>query len=191
MKRVSLIFALLTLSFAGLHAQDNRTLQLKPYGFVRSFLSVDSRESVFGADDFYYYLPKDENVVDGVDLNRQTLVSFGVISSRLGFDFTGVSFNGWSVGGKFETDFMAGVTGVTGTALLRLRQSYLSLGRGGFSLKVGQAWHPMAADIPTLIAINAGAPFGPFSRAPEIVADLDLTENLSLTAAAIWQMQFT
>jgi len=191
MKKVILAITLLAFSLAGLHAQDGKIPQLRWYGFVRNYLVIDSRESVFGTDDFYYYLPKDELIVDGEDLNRQMLVSFGAITSRLGVDITGGGVNGWTFGGRIEADFYSGLSGVTGTAQLRLRQAFITLRKDNLSLKVGQAWHPMATDLPTIFALNGGAPFGPFSRTPEIVADWKLSEVLTLNAAAIWQMQYT
>nr|MCR5351717.1 VCBS domain-containing protein [Bacteroidales bacterium] len=39
-------------------------------------------------------------------------------------------------------------------------------------------------------ALNTGAPFGPFSRTPQVTMDLSLSDELTLTAAAIWQMQY-
>ena len=61
------------------------------------------------------------------------------------------------------------------------------------TLKVGQAWHPTAADMPDVISLNTGAPFGPFSRTPLAQLDWNLDEQKawSITAAAIWQMQYT
>ena len=47
------------------------------------------------------------------------------------------------MGAKIETDFYAGVSGVTGTAQLRLRQAYVTFGYDDLYFKVGQAWHPM------------------------------------------------
>ena len=180
--------ALLSLTLAGsLSAQ----VQFKPYGFIRNYLVVDSRESVYGVDDFFYYVPKDRNIVDGVDLNRQTTVSYGAITSRLGLDVVGYSVNGWDVEARLEGDFYAGVSGVTGTATFRLRQAYMTVAKDGLSIKAGQAWHPMAADMPHIFSLNTGAPFGPFSRTPEIVADVKLGGGFSLTGAAIWQMQYT
>ena len=180
--------ALLSLTLAGsLSAQ----VQFKPFGFIRNYLVVDSRESIYGTDDFFFYVPKDRNIVDGDDLNRQTTVSYGAITSRLGLDVVGYDINGWDVTARLESDFYAGVSGVTGTATLRLRQAYVSLEKNALGLKVGQAWHPMAADMPHVFSLNTGAPFGPFSRTPEIVADVKLGGGLTLTGAAIWQMQYT
>ena len=190
-KRI-LAAALLAASLCGsAAAQDNTAVQFKPYGFIRNYFVVDSRESIYGTDDFFYYVPKDRNFVGGEDLNGQTTFSYGAITSRLGLDVTGYQINGWKVAGKIEGDFYAGLSGVTGTATFRLRQAFMTLAKDNFSLKAGQAWHPMAADMPHIFSLNTGAPFGPFSRTPEVVADFGLGGGFTLTAAAIWQMQYT
>ena len=188
------IFAavLLLVSSAGLaSAQDKLISHFKPYGFIRNYAVVDTRESVYGTEDFFYYVPKDTKIVNGVDLNEQTTVSFAALTSRLGLDITGFEYEGWNFGAKFEGDFYAGVTGVTGTALFRLRQAFLTASKGVFTFKAGQAWHPMAADMPHVFSLNTGAPFGPFSRTPQLSFDFKLGEAVNLTAAALWQMQFT
>ena len=186
-KKFILAIALLAASLnAG--AQD---AQFKWYGFIRNYAVADSRESVYGTEDFFYYLPKDRNVVDGQDLNSQRTFAFAAITSRLGLDVTGYQVEGWKVGAKLEADFYAGVSGVTGTALFRLRQAFLTMNKNAFTLKVGQAWHPMAADMPHVFALNTGAPFGPFSRTPQATVDLKLSNELTLTASALWQMQYT
>ena len=186
-KKFILAIALLAASLnAG--AQDT---QFKWYGFIRNYAVADSRESVYGTEDFFYYLPKDRKVVDGQDLNSERTFAFAAITSRLGLDVTGYQVEGWKVGAKLEADFYAGVSGVTGTALFRLRQAYLTLGKNDVSFKIGQAWHPMAADMPHVFALNTGAPFGPFSRTPQATMDLKLANELTLTASALWQMQYT
>ena len=59
------------------------------------------------------------------------------------------------------------------------------------NLQLGQAWHPLAADMPDVISLNSGAPFNPFSRTPQIKLDADLGKYFTLTASALWQMQYT
>lgn len=188
-KKLFITAALLAASLCA--AAQESTAQLKWYGFIRNFAVADTRESVYGTEDFFYYVPKDTKIVDGVDLNSQGTFAFAAITSRLGLDVTGYEVGGWKIGAKIEADFYAGVTGVTGTALLRLRQAYVTLAKNGMSLKVGQGWHPMAADMPHVFSLNTGAPFGPFSRTPEVVLDGKLSDSVTLTAAALWQMQYT
>ena len=184
------VIAVLALS-AGAAAQDNSTVQFKPYGFIRNYFAADSRESVYGVDDLFYYLPKDRNLVGGEDLNAQSTYVYGNLTSRLGLDIVGYQVNGWDVSARFEADFGAGLSGVTGTATFSLRQAFMTLAKNGISIKAGQTWHPMAADMPHIFSLNTGAPFGPFSRTPLLSADWTVGDGFSLTTAAIWQMQYT
>lgn len=164
--------------------------EFKWYGFIRNYFTYDSREGVAGTGDLFYYLPKDEKIVDGVDVNQVNSFRFTSITSRIGLDVKGYQIADWAVSAKIEADFYAGVSGVSGTALLRLRQAYMGMSRGGLSLRLGQAWHPMAADMPDVISLSAGAPFNPFNRSPMVQAEYGFGNGLSLTGAAIWQMQY-
>lgn len=184
--RIIAIAALAVLCSFGAFAQD---AQVKWYGFIRNYAHVDSHESVAGTADLFNYMPLDND-------NDITTWHFSAITSRLGADITGYKFNGMTASAKIEADFYNGVSGVTGTAVFRLRQAYMTLGwkdAAGlpYSLKVGQAWHPMAADMPDVFSLNTGAPFGPFSRTPLAQFDRGLSDTWSLTAAAIWQQQYT
>ena len=184
--------ALLAVTLSGgLSAQEENNIHFKPYGFIRNYAVVDTRESVYGVEDFFYYVPKDVKIVDGQDLNAQSTYAFAALTSRLGLDISGYEVEGWKVGAKFEADFYAGVSGVTGTALFRLRQAFMTLAKDSFSLKIGQAWHPMATDLPYVMSLNSGAPFGPFSRTPQMTMEGRFSDNVSLTLSAIWQMQYT
>ena len=171
--------------------EQEKPANLKLYGFVRNYFAFDTRESIALTEDFFYYVPKDQNIVDEVDLNAQPSFRFAALTTRLGLDILGYEYDGFKVTGKIEGDFYAGVSGVTGTAQLRLRQAYASIGKGDWLVTAGQAWHPMAADMPDVFSLNTGAPFGPFSRTPLVKFDLSLSNSLSLTAAALWQMQYT
>ncbi len=188
-KKIILAIALLAATLSA--AAQESAPKFKLYGFIRNYAVADSRESVYGTEDFFYYVPKDTKIVNGTDLNAEHTFAFAAITSRIGLDVTGYEVSGWNVNAKLEADFYAGVSGVTGTALLRLRQAYVTLAKGGFSAKIGQAWHPMAADMPHVFSLNTGAPFGPFSRTPEVVLEGKLTDALTLTGAVIWQMQYT
>lgn len=190
----------------------------KVYGFVRNYFAYDSRECVDGTGDLYMYMPKDEAwnqpvSATGVydvpreDLNAQNTFRFLSLTTRVGLDITGYRWRGTEFGGKIEADFYAGlskVTGqnhaLTGVAQLRLRQAYMTLAwdslpmgreQARVQLLMGQAWHPMAADLCDAIALNSGAPFGPFSRTPQVKMDARLGHWVTLTGAALWQMQFT
>lgn len=184
----------------------------KPYGFIRNYFSVDTRENVAGTGDLFNYLPKDnlwnqteaEAAASGIereDLNAQTTMRFLSLTTRLGLDIKDYRWGKTSFGGKIEADFYAGLTGSTGTAQMRLRQAYMTLtwdslrmsgdALARINLQLGQAWHPLAADMPDVISLNTGAPFNPFSRTPQIKMDAQLGKKFTLTASALWQMQYT
>jgi len=198
MKRsISIILALLCTS--GAFAQENKP-QIKLYGFIRNYYALDTRESISGTEEFFYYTPKDVlEGSEGEDLNEHVNYRFAALTSRLGVDVLGYEFKGWKMGAKIEADFYNGLAktsnepsgaSVSGTALFRLRQAYATVSNGIWSFKAGQAWHPMAADMPDVFSLNSGSPFGPFSRTPLVSMDVKLAEGLSLTAATIWQMQY-
>ena len=184
----------------------------KPYGFIRNYFSVDTRENVAGTGDLFNYLPKDnlwnqteaEAAASGIereDLNAQTIMRFLSLTTRLGLDIKDYRWGKTSFGGKIEADFYAGLTGSTGTAQMRLRQAYMTLtwdslrmsgdALARINLQLGQAWHPLAADMPDVISLNTGAPFNPFSRTPQIKMDAQLGKKFTLTASTLWQMQYT
>ena len=191
----------------------------KLYGFIRNYFVFDSRESKAGTGDLFYYLPldnkwytPDEANPAREDLNASPNFRFLALTSRVGLDVSGYYHKNVHFGAKVEADFYAGLssattanglsgnTKISGTAQLRLRQAYATvtwkdLPMNGeqtaqVGLKMGQAWHPMGADFPHLFSLEVGAPFGPFSRTPQVTMDASLGKNWVLSASAIWQMQY-
>lgn len=190
MKKVLfIIFTALTLG-SGAMAQESKPT-FKWYGFVRNFFTFDTRESLSGVEDLFFYVPRDRKIVDGEDVNAVNSFRFAALTSRLGVDINGYQINGWNVDARLEMDFHAGVTGVTGAALTRLRQAYVSFAKDNLSIKVGQTWNPMATDLPVIFDVNSGAPFGPFGRSPQLTAEYSFTNALSMTGSILWQMQYT
>ena len=191
----------------------------KLYGFIRNYFVFDSRESKAGTGDLFYYLPLDNkwNTPDvnnpaREDLNASPNFRFLALTSRVAFDVSGYYINNLHFGAKVEGDFYSGLsklsastglsgnTNVSGTAQARLRQAYVTLTwkdlpmkgeqTAQVGLKMGQAWHPMAADMPHVFSLETGAPFGPFSRTPQVTMDASLGKNWILSASAIWQQQY-
>ena len=189
----------------------------KLYGFIRNYFIYDSRESKSGTSDLFYYLPLDQKMNEdkSLDLNDHSSFRFVALTSRVGLDVSGYQMNNVYFGAKFEADFYAGLssssnanaskyfpgnTSISGTAQLRLRQAYATIQwkdlplndeqKASVGMKIGQAWHPMAADFPHVFSLEVGAPFGPFSRTPLVQMDADLGKNWVISAAALWQMQY-
>ena len=159
-------------------AQEETPAKFKLYGFIRNYTIVDTREVKAGTNDLYFYMPQDVNLApDGTtDLNQGINWRSLSLTTRLGLDVSGYQFGSMSIGGKVEADFYSlNGTGTAQTiAQLRLRQAFVALG-WDFSegerlgLTVGQAWHPMAADMPHMTNLETGAPFNPFNRSPQMM----------------------
>ena len=191
----------------------------KIYGFIRNYFVFDSRESKAGTGDLFYYLPLDNKWNTSTlsnpareDLNASPNFRFLALTSRVAFDVSGYYINNLHFGAKVEGDFYSGLskltsttglsgnTNVSGTAQARLRQAYVTLTwkdlemkgeqTAQVGLKIGQAWHPMAADMPHVFSLETGAPFGPFSRTPQVTVDASLGKNWIVSASAIWQQQY-
>ena len=177
-------------------AKTEKPAHFKFYGFIRNYFAFDSRESKAGTKDLFYYLPLDESLnANGTDINANPSFRFLAITSRLGLDVKDYQIGKTKVGAKVETDFYCMNGNV---AVLRLRQAYATLGWDNLgndgtqstSLKIGQAWHPMAADQPYVIALETGTPFNAFSRTPQVMVDHNFSKNFALTAGVLWQMQY-
>ena len=197
--------------------KDHLKNHFKLYGFIRNYFIYDSRESKSGTADLFYYLPLDRKMNEdkSLDLNQHSSFRFVALTSRVGLDVAGYQMGNVHFGAKVEADFYSGLssssnsnagaffpgnTSISGTAQMRLRQAYATITwkdlpmcgekKASVGLKVGQAWHPMAADFPHLFSLEVGAPFGPFSRTPLAQMDATLGKNWIVSAAAIWQMQY-
>ena len=153
----------------------------KFYGFIRNYFVYDSHESSAGAEDLYYYMPVNTE-------GNKSSFNFVTLTSRAGVDVLGYEFKDYKIGAKIEADFYLKVNS---TAALRLRQAYVSIAKDKRYWKIGQAWHPMAIDIPDIFSLESGAPFGPFSRTPQLTFEYNVKDAHYLTASAIWQMQYT
>lgn len=168
----------------------------KFYGFIRNYFVFDSRDNKAGTKDLFYYLPMDESLnAKGEDVNANPSFRFLAITSRLGLDVKDYQIGKTKVGAKVETDFYCMNGNV---AVLRLRQAYATLswdglgndGKQSTSVKIGQAWHPVAADQPYVIDLETGTPFNAFSRTPQVMLDHNFSKNFTLTGGLIWQMQY-
>jgi len=197
-------------------AKSHLKQHFKPYGFIRNYFTYDSRECIAGTGDLYFYQPKDENWNKTEDpelredLNNKSSFRFLSLTTRVGLNIVDYKWRNTEFSGKIEADFFAGISAttpsgvkqthaVTGTAQFRLRQAYVTLGWDSLKmgkdyarvdLTLGQTWHPMAADLCDVIALNSGAPFGPFNRSPQVRMDARLGKMFTLTAAGLWQMQY-
>lgn len=192
MKKIFSIIVFASLGIAAFAQESKPSIEV--HGFIRNYYAFDTREMKALTEDFFSYVPLDvQEAANGDDVHGYLNSRFGALTSRLWVEVKGYEVEGWKVGARVEGDFYNGLGDdkVTGTANFRLRQAFMTLAKNDWTFKAGQSWHPMAADMPDVFSLNTGAPFGPFSRTPLFQGDYKLTDALSLTAAAIWQMQYT
>ena len=193
MRKVLIMAAALMVSLPFAKAQDtvagkpSSKSTVKVYGFVRNYLTFDSRKTYTVVGGEYNMLPYDVDRVDGVDLNDVAAMQMQALTSRIGVAITGPMVLGWETSGKLEGDF--GGFGTNNT-VLRLRLAYVKLQKEGRELLMGQDWHPLSGDImPEVLGMAAGAPFRPHSRTPQIRATR-YWGALGCSAALLWQLQY-
>lgn len=181
------------LSFTTLHlfAADSPSRTIDLYGFVRNDLYVNSRQNNESLDGLFNIFPKPKDIDSfGNDLNDKPNAEMLSVASRLGIDIkTHTLAFGAKTSAKIEFDF-AGTS--TNYYLIRLRQAYVKLNWSDKTvLLIGQTWHPMFGTVfPNIVSLNAGAPFQPFNRSPQIRLTENLTPHLSILAVASYQMQY-
>ena len=199
MKKYYVMMAFAFLFWAGPVSAQGRKAESKnwftPYGFFRTAAIFDTRDSEAGSEDLFYFRPLDFKYnYEGEDIYDNLSLKSYAITTRLGVNVNGYHYGKMKVDGKIETDFylMGG-----STASLRLRHAYVDvywdrLGRwkNCLSFRVGQSWHPMAADLPYCVNIETGAPFTPFNWSPQLMMDFSLANRVHLTAGALYPMQF-
>ena len=160
----------------------------KFYGQVRTDLYYNSRANEETVDGLFYMYPKDKVYDnDGHDLNATANGSFYTLYSRLGVDVEGPQVGKAQTSAKVEVDFRGSGTSYS---TIRLRHAYLNLDWGSSALLIGQTWHPLYGDVaPQILNLNMGAPFQPFSRAPQARYRFE-KKGWMLTGALVWQSQY-
>ncbi|MDD3078265.1 MAG: hypothetical protein PHH37_04055 [Paludibacter sp.] len=184
-----LLFVLSFFLFSNLFAEKT-SVNYQLYGFVRNVLYFNSRQNVESIDGLYNLFPEPVEInTNGEDENAVPNAEMLSVHSRLGLNFSEESpVFGAKASAKIECDF-AGFS--SNFYLIRLRQAYIKLDWDKTELLVGQTWHPLFGNVsPTIPDLNAGAPFQPFNRSPQIRLKESLTNELSLTVAATYQMQY-
>ena len=184
MKKTILIAMAALLAGSAAMAQETPA-KFKLYGFIRNYMVADTRATNAGTEDLYFYMPKGHDMQNGVDMNDCFSWRFVSLTSRLGLDVSGYKFGTMGVSGKVEADFY----NLNGSVpVLRLRQAFMKLSwdNSPVALTLGQAWHPMAADMPHMNNLETGAPFNSFNRSPQVTADIKLSDHLTFTASLLY-----
>ena len=186
MKRQFLFLMLLLVAITA--GAQKKGFEFKIYGQIRADLFYNSRSNEESVDGLFYSYPKDHNYdAEGEDLNAQANGNMYLLYSRIGLDVKGPKLGSASTSAKVEFDFRGSGTTLS---IARLRHAYLNLNWGKSSVLVGQTWNPLYGDVaPQILNLNMGAPFQPFSRAPQVRYRFNVP-GLQITAAALWQSQY-
>ena len=175
------IMALLALAVAqvGL-AQEETSATL--YGYAKGEFAFDSRQVVAAREGNFIDLAS-PNVTGN---NVANFNGWG-IESRLGVKVTGPDFFVMKSEALIEGHFF-GNNGQTNN--FGLRHAYVKLSSDRVEWLVGQYWHPMFVTnvSPGTYNFNAGSPFQPFNRSPQI--RFSTKGNARLTLAAITERDF-
>ena len=189
MKKTGLFLAFALLA-AGTAGAQKKHFDYKFYGQIRTDLFYNSRSNSETVDGLFYMYPKDEmKDLNGEDLNGAPNGNFYTLYTRLGVDVKGPKLgHGIRPSAKVEVDFRGSGTSYS---MIRVRHAYFNLDfKKHSSLLVGQTWHPLYGDVaPDIMNLNMGAPYQPFSRAPQARYRFH-KKKFQLTAAAIWQSQY-
>lgn len=178
----------LSLIIASSSFAQKKNFSYKFYGQIRTDLYYNSRANEETVDGLFYMYPKDKvRDENGEDLNASPNSNFYTLYSRLGVNVNGPELGKAKTSATVEIDFRG--TG-TSYSVIRLRHAYFNLDWGTSALLVGQAWHPLFGDVsPQILNLSVGAPFQPFSRAPQIRYRYT-NKHFVFTGAAIWQSQY-
>lgn len=170
-------------------AAQKKNFSYNFYGQVRADLFYNSRSNSETVDGLFYMYPHDSEYDSyGNDLNAKPDGNFYTMYSRLGVTVTGPKLgDNISTAGCLEVDFRGGGTNYN---MVRIRQAYFTLGFGQSQLLVGQTWHPFYGDVaPDILNLNMGAPYQPFSRAPQLRYRFT-DKAFRMTATLLWQSQY-
>ena len=63
-------------------AQEETPSKVKLYGFIRNYMVFDTHEVSAGTQDLYFYMPKDRDMVDGVDQNANPSFRMLALTTR-------------------------------------------------------------------------------------------------------------
>ena len=171
-------------------AQEETSAKL--YGYVRGEFAFDSRQVIAAREGNYIDLatPINRETTNGKDLNGLANFNGWGVESRLGVKIAGPEFFGMKSEALIESHFFGSSNANINS--LALRHAYVKLSSDKVEWLVGQFWHPMFVTnvSPRTYNFNAGSPFQPFNRSPQIRFSTK-GEVFRFTAAAITERDFT
>lgn len=191
MKRFFSFFLFISLALSASAQEKTNAIKFKPYGFIRNYVSYDSRQCLNLMGETFNVMPLDElmNSDATEDLNAIDELSFVAFTTRLGVDVSGQRIGKAEALAKVEADFCGYGSNNT---LFRIRQAYVALKWEHLTLTCGQTWHPMTIQVmPSMVGYSPGSPFSPFNRSPQLNVSFNMGKGWNFTAAALYQFPNT
>ncbi len=148
---------------------DEKKVNLKVSGYVKSDAFVDSRQTVSAREGQFLLWPAAPAYdAHGNDINDKGSTSFMSLQSRVSLAISGPDALGAKTSGTLETDFFGQAN--DNIHLLRLRHAFIKLKWEKTELIMGQTWNPVfvPACSPATVSFNTGTPIQPFARHPQI-----------------------
>ena len=186
----SFLFLVLWLGSQAQGFFTNKGVQMDFTGFVRNDFIYDTHRNVDACDhllDFFPTKPVYDN--NGEDINAVGTAQFLNTFSRIGSRFSGLEIGKAKVSAYIEFDF----TGGSYTPTVRLRHAYTQFEWAKSKLLFGRAWHPTFIEkvYPSTLNENTGLPFQVFNRSPQLRFTHQLTTNLDMILAAVYQYDYS
>ncbi len=181
---------LLLLSFTvlvPLHAQE---FDVSFHGYVGVNTTFDSRANVAARNRHVFLYPLPENLSEqGEDLNARSQFDIDAAHSRFGLNIGGPQLAGFNTSAMLEGDFVG--NGEI-DSYFRLRHAFVTFSKKSWSLLAGQTWHPMflTENFPGTVNVNAGTPFHPLIRNPQLRLTWNASDNTQLLFFLIDQNNF-
>lgn len=188
--KILIVMAVLISNSTFAQETEEKKIDFKLSGFIRSDFYYDSRQNVEALEGLLHIYPKDMSLdANGRDMNAKSSVGLVDIGSRLTGVITGPDVFGARLLGYLEVDFTGGIDGFT--ARVRLRNAYSKLSWEKTEVLIGRDWHPMFTKevFPSVLSINTGLPFNAFNRSPMLFASHKIGQ-FKLIGAAIYQSDY-
>jgi len=161
----------------------NNEWGIKWSGFITMEAFWDTRKPVEARDGGIFLYPSNLLLdANGIDINDRPSFNYVVMNTRLTAKITAPDALGAQISGMIEGWFM----GLSNDDMngFALRHAFIKMDWKKTQLLMGQTWHPLFTDrmFPATVTGNAGAPFQPFSRAPQfrLTQKLSKSQNLML-----------
>ena len=147
----------------------NEKWSVKLGGFIATDFFWDSRQLVGSRDGAISLYPDNAKYDNnGKDIHAHPSFNFVAMNSRLTVRIQAPAVLKANISGMIEGWFM-GASNVDMNAFA-LRHAFIKMDWKSTSLLLGQTWHPLFTEhcFAQTVAASTGAPFQPFSRAPQI-----------------------